>query len=712
MANNKRYLVTSALPYANGPIHFGHVAGAYLPADIFCRYKRLTGAEVLYICGTDEHGAPILINAEKEGVDPRSYADRWHRVIRESFRRFGIDFDNFSRTSLPAHYELTQRFFKKLLDHGYILDKTEDQLFCEHCQRGLPDRYVTGTCNKCGHPDARGDECPKCGAALEALELGSPRCRTCGRDASRKPSRHWYLDLPKLYEDKLGAWLDRKVTQWRPNVSGEVRKFIQGLRPRCITRDLTWGVPVPLEDAGDKVFYVWFDAPIGYISSTIEWAENQGLPEDTWKRWWQSEDTQLVHFIGKDNIAFHTVIFPGMLLGQDEPYALPDVPANEFLNLEGRKFNTSSGWFISIDEFIDKYPRDTVRWSLTRGAPESRDAEFTYKDFQTRVNTELLGTFGNYASRLLKFVRSRYGGVIPAAAAPEGEPELKALAALRTGVADVGAALDRASTRQAATALLEVGYAANKLFEETQPFKSIKTEPDRAATSVNVAARLLEGLATLLYPFVPDTAEAMFAQLGLAGSPKDRTWASAGEPADPAGRAIGKLDHLFQRIEDKTVEAEVQALQARAAANQPSPAKEKTMSDAPATEKAPEASAEAPAEVDKPAGKAEINYDQFMAMDLRVAKVLSAEPVPKTDKLLKLELEVEGGEICTVLSGIRLWYEPESLVGRQVVYLKNLKPRKIRGVVSQGMVLAANGPDGSAILLQPDQEAPIGNPVS
>lgn len=710
-----RYLVTSALPYANGPIHFGHLAGAYLNADIFVRYKRLTGAEVLFVCGTDEHGAPILVNAEKEGAHPREYADRWHQAIKKTFERVDVAFDHFSRTSRPVHYDLTQRFFTRLNEHGYISTATGPQLYCDTCKRGLPDRFVIGTCPRCGFESARGDECPKCGESYESTELLAPRCRTCTHAASTRPAKHWYLDLPRI-KAELEPWLREKFGHWRPNVVGEVQRILSTLKPRNITRDLSWGVPVPLDEAKDKVFYVWFDAPIGYISSTIEWAQQQGLPPDAWRRWWQDEGTQLVHFIGKDNIAFHAVFFPAMLMGQREGYVLPDVPANEFLNLEGNKFNKSAGWFIAIDDFVEKYPADTLRWTLTRSAPETRDADFTYRDFQTKVNTELLGTFGNFASRVLKFVQARYAGKVPAALAPLGEPEQRALEALRACTAAAGAELDKYSTRNAAEKVLELGYAANKLIEERQPFKLINTDAAAAATAINTAVRLLDGLALLLFPFIPSTATRLWAQLGLAGTPAERRWQDAAAPEDPAGRALGSLEqHLFQRIDDKTIEAEVAALEAGAAAA--APATEHARS-AEAPKETPSGSTPAPkpaapAAPAAPAGpKPPISYEAFAAMDLRVAKVVSAKPVPKADKLLELELELEGGERRTVLSGIRAWYPPEGLVGRQVIYLANLEPKKIRGVLSQGMILAANDVGNTAVLLQPERGVPDGARVS
>ncbi|RMG09858.1 MAG: methionine--tRNA ligase [Planctomycetota bacterium] len=703
----ERITVTSALPYANGPIHFGHVAGAYLPADIYVRYKRLTGAEVLFVCGTDEHGAPIQINAERAGQSPAEFAARWHEEIKRSFDRLSIRFDNFSRTSRPIHHETTLAFFRALYAGGYIFAKSEDQLHCDHCQRGLPDRYVTGSCPRCGYEAARGDECPKCGHSFEATELGDPRCKTCGRPASKRPSRHWYLDLPKL-APKLETYHAERFPRWRQNVVGEVKKYMADLRPRAITRDLSWGIPVPLEGAEGKVFYVWFDAPIGYISSTREWAVAQGDPE-AWRPWWQDPQTKLVHFIGKDNIVFHALIFPAMLLGQDEPYILPDVPANEFLNLEGRKFSTSEGWFISIDEFVAKYPPDTVRWTLTRSAPETRDSEFTYRDFQTRVNAELLGCFGNFVNRMLKFVASRYDGVIPAAEAPFGPEEEAALAALARGVEEVGQALDGYSSRTAAGRLLEIGYAANKLIEDAQPFKRLKDDPARAATTVNVACRLMESLALLLYPFIPQTSKRIAAQLGLAVQdfPGSRRWSDAARPADPAGRRIGKVKHLFRRIEDETVAAEVEALRARAAgaAQTASPAKEAQSKGAKKKKKKKK-------KKDAPSGpRAEIAFEDFAALDLRVARVAAAESVPGADKLLRLELEV-GEERRTVVSGIKAWYTPEDLVGRQVIYLANLAPRKLRGVLSQGMVLAATDEHDAAVLLQPEREVPSGARVS
>lgn len=702
--------MTSALPYANGPIHFGHLAGAYLNADIFVRYKRLTGAKVLFICGTDEHGAPILVNAEKEGVDPRTFTDRWHTAIKKSFDAADIRFDHFSRTSRPIHYQNTTRFFLRLLENGFVTSELADQLFCDNCNRGLPDRYVYGICPVCQTPNSRGDECPK-GHTFEATELVDPRCKTCDRPASKRPSKHWYLDLPKLKTD-LQPWLEGKYPTWRPNVVGAVQEFISKLKARNITRDLSWGVPVPLAEAASKAFYVWFDAPIGYISSTQEWAELQGLPADAWKTWWQDPGTQLVHFIGKDNIAFHAVFFPAMLIGQREGYVLPDVPANEFLNLEGKKFSTSGGWYLAIDEFLEQFPADTLRWTLTRSAPETRDSDFSYKDFQTKVNAELLGTFGNLASRVLKFIQSKYAGEVPAAG-PLGEPEKKALDALSAGVAAASLALDAYSTRGGAEAVLSVGFAANKLIEERQPFKLIATDPAAAATAIHTAVRILEGLAILLSPFVPRFSNGLWAQLGLAGFPTSRRWAEAASPSDPTGRRIGKLDtHLAARVEDATVEKAIAALHARAAAAAAAAPAAATSPAAPAPAAAPAAKKPDAPKAEEAGPKPPISIEQFQALDLRVAKVVTAEPVPKADKLLKLTLELANGERRTVLSGIKAFYAPEALVGRQVVYLANLAPRVMRGIESQGMILAANDVGNTAVLLQAERAVPDGAKIS
>jgi methionyl-tRNA synthetase len=724
-----RYLVTSALPYANGPIHFGHVAGAYLPADIFVRYKRLRREEVIYICGTDEHGTPITVNAEKEGIAPKAYADKWHKVLKDSFDRLDIVFDNFSRTTKPHHYELTQKFFKELDANGYIFDKVEPQLYCSKDRLALIDRKLVGKCYVCGHDPARGDECPKCGTALDAKRLIDPRCKICGTPAEYRDSRNWYVDLPKL-RPKLDAYLGEAQTRWKPNVMGEIKKYWDDLRPWGITRDLDWGVPVPLPDAKDKVLYVWFDAPIGYISSTIEWAELQG-DKELWKKWWfDHENTRLIHFIGKDNIAFHTVRWPAMLLGQTDPYVTPhDVPANEFYNLEGDKFSTSSGWYIDFDHFCDRYPADTLRWTIARGAPETKDSEFTWKDFQAKVNSELLGNFGNFASRVLKFVKDKLGGKIPEARAPRGEPENEAIRKALVAFDEVGRELDRYGVRAATERLLELGSAGNKLLEQREPWKTIKSDPDRCATTMNTAARILETLAVALHPFCPRTAQSLWAQLGHQDKVEQRSWSLAREQPDPAGRAVGSLEqYLFKRVEDAEVAAEVESLKALAeqrrlaAAPKVKSDMEKKVDDKskpaapPAGTPAPAATAPvpAPAAAKAPEGgpKADISFDDFGKLEIKVAKVVTCVPVAGADKLYQLEVEIEGGAKRTVVSGIRPFYQAEELVGREVVYLANLAPKKLRGVMSQGMILAAHSADGGAVLLKPEKATFPGSKVS
>jgi methionyl-tRNA synthetase len=702
-----RYLVTSALPYANGPLHFGHIAGAYLPADIFVRFKRFRREEVLYICGTDEHGTPITFNASKEGITALAYADRWHEVIKRQFDRLDIRFDNFSRTTRPDHYKLSQQFFTTLKKNGFVFDKLDKQLYCEKDRKGLADRFVVGTCYVCEFDRARGDECPRCGSALDALRLKNPRCKTCDTPAVLRDSRNWYVDLPKL-RPRLEPYLTEAFTRWKDNVKGEVNKYWLDLRPWVITRDLDWGVPVPLDEAKDKVFYVWFDAPIGYISSTIEWSK------DRWADWWlDQKNTRLIHFIGKDNIAFHTVRWPAMLLGQDLPYVIPyDVPANEFYNLEGGKFSTSEGWFIDFDEFLDRYPADALRWTIARGAPETKDSEFTWKDFQAKVNSELLGNIGNFASRVLKFVNDKLGGTIPERKAPLGEPENAALARALGAFDDVARELDRYGVRRAAELVLEIGASGNKLLEQREPWKTLKTDPDRCATTLNVAARILETLAVALGPFVPGTAQKLWTQLGLPGALPERAWKDGREPADPAGRKLGALEHLFKRIEDEDVEREVAALRARAAGKQASPgsppAKEK-----PRVEEKKPAAAEAPKTAAPADGaKADIAFDDFAKLEIKIARVLTCAPVEGADKLYKLELEVEGGAKRTVVSGIRPWYKEDELVGREVVYLANLAPKKLRGVMSQGMILAAHSQDGGAVLLRPEKGVFPGSKVS
>lgn len=694
----ERFLITSALPYANGPLHFGHIAGAYLPADIFNRYARLAGHETIYICGSDEYGAAISLAAEKAGRSPKEHADIFHNTNKALFDTLNIRFDNFSRTTNKHHAATSQSFFIALRDKGYLTLKETERQYCPSCDRYLPDRFVVGECYICHHEEARGDECPKCGTFLDETKLIHPRCKLYGHPAELRKTSHWQLRLD-LLRDKLQAWLDTKKDFWKSNVLSSVQATLNDARPRDITRDLDWGVPVPGQEGEKKVLYVWFDAPIGYLSATIEWAEKRGEPE-AWKRWWLDEEVKLIHFIGKDNITFHCVTWPGMLIEQDVPYILPhDVPANEFFNLEGDKFNKGKGWTIDTEDFFTKYSADALRWTIARNAPETRDSEFTWADFQSRVNAELNDTFGNLVTRILRgFVALKFDGVVPAAELSAGD--LALLAQVDEQHRLVGEALARYQVRKATDAALQLGFLANKYVEDQAPWKSIKKDPARCAACINTGVRVIERLALTLLPFIPDSAELIWAAAGGEGALAEKRWGQL-EDRDPAGRELEPFKNPFEKISKKQVKQEVEALHERL-----NKAKEEAVS---------EPSADAKKSDDKPEDtqggfKPEISYDDFVKLDMRVATVKTCAPVEGADRLLKLDLDV-GGEPRTVVSGIRAFYEPESLVGRQVIYLANLKPRKLRGVMSQGMVLAVNEGD-AAVLLKAEKDCTPGSLVS
>ncbi len=698
-ASRGRWLVTSALPYANGPIHFGHVAGAYLPADIFVRYLRMKGEDVAYICGTDEHGVAITLAAEKAGTKPREYVDRWHRHIKETFERLQISFDCFSRTTRIHHYAVSQRVFKEILANGYVHQRTEKQAYCPKCERFLADRYLEGTCPHCGARGSRGDECPKCGRWIDAKALVDPRCKICGSTPEERESTHWFLDLPKL-QPKLTRWLETK-THWRDNVKSFVKAFLaEGLKERPITRDLDWGVPVPLEGACNKVLYVWFDAPIGYISATMEWAEKIGEP-DRWKDFWLDKGTKLVHFIGKDNIPFHTIVFPAVLMAQNTPYVLPhDVPANEFFNLEGHKFSTSNAWTIDFDEFLKKYPLDTLRYALAANAPESGDSEFTWSGFQKFVNSDLADTLGNLATRVLKFVQLYCEGRVPPLGSP-GERARALLDAAAAAPAKVGESIAAYRMRKALGEAMDLARLANKFLDDEEPWTTRTTDPARCGQTLNATSQVLRTLAVLFTPFIPYSAERLWKMLGLDGRPADAPWDGAGERRIADGHPIGTPEALFAKIEDKAINAEVKALHDRAKAAGFDVSSAKTAAAA-----KPEPGAKAPADArgdtasagPKP-GKAPIEYDEFDRLDLRVGRILEAEPVPKADKLMKLVVDI-GAERRQIIAGIRARYAPEELVGKLVVVLANLKAKKLRGFESQGMILAADE-NGLPTLLSP-----------
>ncbi len=680
-----KVLVTSALPYANGPIHFGHVVGAYLPADVYVRARRMMGHQVLYICGTDEHGVTIVQNAEKAGMDPQTFVDKWHDEIEKTFDGFGIEFDIFSGTSAgrnPFHAPLSREFFLKLHQNGYISDRTVKQLYCGSCKRFLADRYVEGTCPRCGAPGARGDECPSCGAWVDPLELKDPKCKQCGAAPVVKETRHWFLDLPRLAEEKIKEWFRSKAGQWKPNVLTFVENMLSDLKDRPITRDLDWGVPVPLEEAKGKVLYVWFDAPIGYISATMQLFQSRGEPE-AWKSWWKDPECELIHFIGKDNIPFHVVVFPSMLYGVKDGYILPaNVPANEFYNLEGKKFSTSMGWYIPLDLFFREFPTDAARYALIQSAPETKDSDFTWKGFQARVNNDLADNLGNLAARVLRFVERYMEGKIPAPQAPPSEREKELLALRGKKVEEFTRAILDFKFRRAATVVMELSREGNRIFDDGKPWVTRKNDPSKTATTLWACCETLRTLAFLCAPLMPETGRKIWEMLGLEGTPEEEGFSRAGEEVFREGGGTARPSILFRKIPDETVEAQQKALVQR-------------LLDARGLEPfAPP-----------------ISFEDFTRLDMRVGEVISAVKHPKADKLLVLEVDL-GLEKRTIVTGIAEHYDPKELAGRKVIVLANLPYRKFRGIESQGMVLASTTPDGGVQLLSVDPGAPPGARIS
>jgi methionyl-tRNA synthetase len=723
----RRVLVTSALPYANGPIHFGHIAGAYLPADIYVRLLKARGLDVVYICGTDEHGVAITLTAQQAGVTPREHVDKWHVEIKKIFDRFDIRFDHFSRTSTPQHAEISQEFFRQLVKNGYVEPKDSEQLYCVKDRMFLPDRYVTGTCHGCGFEGARGDECPRCGAWIDPLKLIQPACNLCGATPQKRITRHWYLMLDRL-QPRLEEFIGER-SHWKRNVLQFVHGLLkEGLQPRPITRDLDWGVPVPLPDTEGKVIYVWFDAPIGYITATQEWAGKLGAP-DRWKDYWQSPESRIVHFIGKDNIPFHCLTFPAMMMGQDEPWTLvADVPANEFFNLEGGKFNTSAGWYIDLEEFFSRYSTDMIRWVIARNLPENSDAEFTWGDFQAKVNGELADIYGNLAHRVLSFVHRYFDGVVPPVSKPAREDD-DLEAARRQAPEQVAAALEAFRIREGAVEVMNLARAGNRYFDAVAPWRTRKEDRERCGTTLNHCVSLLETLAVIAAPFIPSAAARLWEMLGQEGTVADASWDDAGAPVDPAGRKLGETKPLFTKIPDEQVQAEIAALHERARrreaeqappgadeaadAGQSKSPKQAKPQEPRQSEAAKRAKGEATmTEAGESAGagassgaaglpemRPQVTIDDFLKCDLRLAKILDAEKVPGSKKLLKFTVDT-GLDTRTVLAGIQEYYEPEDLVGKTVVVIANLAPRRMMGYDSQGMVLAAEI-DGKLTVITP-----------
>ncbi len=681
----RKLLVTSALPYANGPLHLGHLAGAYLPADIYVRYQRLRKQNVIYICGSDEHGVPITITAEREGVSPQVIVDRFHEMNKRDFERFGISFDNYSRTSLPLHHETSQEFFLALYNKGLLVEKTVKQLYCPKCKRFLADRYVEGTCPHCGAPGARGDQCEKCGNWIDPLTLIEPKCMICGSTPVVRETRHFFLPLGR-FQDQLRAWLDSK-TDWKDNVRNFCYGWLdKGLEDRAVTRDLNWGVRVPLKGYEDKVLYVWFDAPIGYISSTKEWALKKGEP-DLWREYWQAEDTELIHFIGKDNIVFHAIVWPAILMGVGG-YILPSqIPANEFLNLEGRKLSTSRNYAVWLGEYLDKFPPDPLRYCLAVNAPETKDSDFSWRDFQARNNNELADILGNFVHRTLTFVQRFFNGRVPERGELAAEDE-QMLKVLQEAPTRIGRNLEKFEVRKAVREFMEVARAANRYFDSQEPWRTARENRARCATTLNVCVQAVRALAVLGHPFIPFSAAKMWRMLDLPGSVEDEIWDEAGALPVEAGKPLGKVEILFQKIPDEVIEQEVAKLRKIA------------------EEMEAESKETAAGFVPKPV-QGTISYEDFAKIDLRVAKVLEAERVPKTDKLLRLVIDL-GTEKRQIVAGMAEFYKPEEMVGKLVIVVANLAPRKLRGLESKGMLLAAEDDQGNLALLTVENDMPPG----
>ncbi len=676
-----RYTITSALPYANGPIHIGHLAGVYVPADIYARYLRLKGEDVLFIGGSDEHGVPITIKARQEGVSPQDIVDRYHGIIKKSFEDFGISFDVYSRTSAPIHHETASAFFKKLYDDGKFIEKSSEQYYDEENHQFLADRYITGTCPHCGYEKAYGDQCESCGTSLSPLELINPKSALSGNVPVLKETKHWYLPLNE-YEGWLTKWiLEGHKDDWKSNVYGQVKSWIdQGLQPRAVTRDLNWGVKVPLDDAPGKVLYVWFDAPIGYISASREWSEKSGKD---WEPYWKSDDSKLVHFIGKDNIVFHCIIFPVMLKAEGS-YIMPDnVPANEFMNLENDKISTSRNWAVWLHEYLEEFPgkQDVLRYVLTANAPETKDNDFTWKDFQARNNNELLAVFGNFVNRTLVLTKKYFDSVVPQRNSLTEEDEAT-LQAMRVFPDKIAHSIELYRFREALGELMNLARLGNRYLTENEPWKVFKTNPDRVKTVMNISLQIAANLAVLSEPFLPFTSEKLYQMLNL----KNKKWSDAGNTDFlMAEHQLNNPEFLFEKIEDSEVEAQVQKLLDTKKQNELD-------------------------EVKAAPAKPEIEFDDFMKMDIRTGTILEAEKVAKTKKLLKLKIDT-GIDQRTVVSGIAEYYEPEKIVGKQVSILVNLKPRKLRGIESQGMILMAEDKDGKLVFVAPDQQVSNGSEV-
>ncbi len=683
-----RYTITAALPYTNGPVHIGHLAGVYVPADIYARYLRQKGHDVAFVCGSDEHGVPITLKAKKEGITPQQVVDKYHAIIKQSFSDFGITFDNYSRTSAKIHHDTASEFFTDLYKNGKFIEEVSAQLYDEEANQFLADRFVVGTCPKCGNEESYGDQCEVCGTSHNGTDLINPKSAITGNVPSLKETKHWFLPLDK-YESWLREWIVvGHKNDWKTNVLGQVKSWLDdGLRPRAVTRDLDWGIPVPVPGADGKVLYVWFDAPIGYISSTKEWAKEKGKD---WEPYWKDKDTRLIHFIGKDNIVFHCIIFPAMLKAEGS-YILPEnVPANEFLNLEGNKISTSKNWAVWLHEYLEDFPekQDVLRYALTASAPETKDNDFTWKDFQTRNNSELVAIFGNFINRVVVLTNKYYNGSVPK---PNDFSEIdeQTLEKIKEYPQIIATSIERYRFREALSELMNLARLGNKYLADEEPWKVIKVDEERVKTVMFVALQIASALATLSEPFLPFTSDKLKGILNIASTPlSDLKWndISANDELLPSNHQIGKAELLFAKIEDKEIQVQLDKLEATKQANEQA---SKTV----ATQ------------------KETIEFDDFTKLDIRIGTILEAEKVAKTKKLLKLKVDV-GIDTRTIVSGIAESFKPEDIIGQRVSVLVNLAPRTIRGVESQGMILMTDTVDGKLAFIEPERTVENGESVS
>ncbi|MFC4162466.1 methionine--tRNA ligase [Epilithonimonas zeae] len=668
MSNRK--MITAALPYANGPVHIGHLAGVYIPADVYARFQRRLGKDVAFICGSDEHGIPITIRAKKEGVTPQDIVDKYHEIIKKSFSDLGISFDEYSRTTSANHRETSQDFFKVLYEKGKFTEEMSEQYFDEQAGEFLADRYIVGTCPNCGNENAYGDQCERCGSTLSPSELINPKSMLSGNVPILKETKNWYLPLNE-YEDFLNKWIiEGHKDDWKPNVYGQVKSWLNdGLKPRAMTRDLNWGVPVPLPNAEGKVLYVWFDAPIGYISFTKEWAEKKGKD---WKDYWQSEGSDLVHFIGKDNIVFHCIIFPAMMKAHGDFIMPKNVPAFEFLNLENDKISTSRNWAVWAHEYVEDFPgqQDVLRYALLSSAPETKDNNFTWKDFQTKNNSELVGIFGNFINRVAVLIHKYYDGVVP-----EGDVNAPELAEINKAAKEISGFLENYEFRNSLIALMNLARFGNQYLQTEEPWKTIKDNPEKAAHSLFVGAQIAVALAQLCEPFMPFSSEKLLSMFNVQKS--DWKNVETKSVLIETGHKINEASLLFSKIEDDVIEAQIKKLEDTKQNNKKTNPNANPMKD-------------------------EIQFDDFAKIDLRTATILEAEKVEKADKLLKFKVDT-GVDIRTVVSGVAESFSPEELIGKQVMILLNLAPRKIRGIESQGMFLLTTKPDGKLSFVTPDE---------